>query len=111
MSYSNNNIDHSPNNGIPSVRTTTRVPTARSSASDRRITNLEAIVAQLAKEREEDRAEIMSLKRKNEELDAKLKKQRENNKLFSFPGSETELESLRVSKAHLIIDNSFLLFQ
>ena len=95
------------NNGIPSVRTTTRFPTARSSVSGRIITNLEAAVTQLTREREEDRAEILALKRKNEELDANLKKQCENSKLFGFPGSETELESLRVSGLHLIVDDDF----
>ena len=103
----NNANNVSSNNGIPSVRTTTRLPTARNSVSDRRITNLEAAVTQLTRKREEDRAEILALKRKNEELDAKLKKQRENSKLFGFPGSETELESLRVSKVHLVSDSDF----
>ncbi|OBZ80239.1 hypothetical protein A0J61_11712, partial [Choanephora cucurbitarum] len=105
----NNTYNVSSNKGISSVRTTTRLPTARSSVSDRRIANLEAAVTQLTREREEDRAEILALKRKNEELDAKLKKQRENNKLFGFPGSENELESLRqiikrIEKKHVGAD-------
>ena len=102
MSYNSSST-----NGIPTVQTATRIPTARSSVSDRRFTDLETAVTRLTREREEDRAETVALKRKNEELDAKLKKQRENSKLFGFPGSETELESLRVSKVHLVSDSDF----
>ena len=100
-------INSSSTNGIPTVQTATRIPTARSAVSDRRITDLEVAVSRLTREREEDRAEIVALKRKNQELDAKLKKQRENDKLFGFPGSEIELESLRVSGLHLIVDDDF----
>ena len=100
-------INSSSTNGIPTVQTATRIPTARSAVSDRRITDLEVAVSRLTREREEDRAEIVALKRKNQELDAMLKKQRENDKLFGFPGSEIELESLRVSGLHLIVDDDF----
>ena len=100
-------INSSSTNGIPTVQTATRIPTARSAVSDRRVTDLEVAVSRLTREREEDRAEIVALKRKNQELDAMLKKQRENDKLFGFPGSEIELESLRVSGLHLIVDDDF----
>ena len=102
MSYNSSST-----NGIPTVQTATRIPTARSSVSDRRFTELETAVTRLTREREEDRAEIVALKRKNEELGAKLKRQRESNKLFGFPGSEVELESLRVSKVHLVAHGNF----
>ena len=102
----NTNADNTPvNRGIPTVATSRSAPRrsvpeyrqSNTSSDQRNFKQMEVAIKKLEVAQQKSDKLIEQLIRENQELKAKFKSMPEDSDRFGFPGSDAELQGLKVS--------------